>query len=188
MGALCAPSSPSACSARYGLRTRWLDVVDNIWVALWFACHTQVTVGRHAFYLKRSPAQENDGRAYVAVLKTGQLEDTGTPGYWVGASTRLIDLRYAVPSVYLRPHAQHGLLLEPRRMPAGTTGSMMCMVAAHLEIRLSDALAWLGEGAMLSPHVLFPPAARDEGYRRLLDSSLHPPPSLGRVTVVGPGA
>lgn len=23
----------------YGMRTRWVDAVDNIWVALWFACH-----------------------------------------------------------------------------------------------------------------------------------------------------
>jgi hypothetical protein len=28
----------------YGIRTRWLDVVDNLWVALWFACHHFVTV------------------------------------------------------------------------------------------------------------------------------------------------
>ncbi|GAA0468199.1 hypothetical protein Ade02nite_79030 [Paractinoplanes deccanensis] len=23
----------------YGIRTRWLDLVGNIWSALWFACH-----------------------------------------------------------------------------------------------------------------------------------------------------
>ena len=23
----------------YGFRTRWLDIVDNIWIALWFACY-----------------------------------------------------------------------------------------------------------------------------------------------------
>ncbi|WP_420914265.1 FRG domain-containing protein [Comamonas aquatica] len=23
----------------YGLNTTWIDIVDNIWVALWFACH-----------------------------------------------------------------------------------------------------------------------------------------------------
>ena len=24
---------------QYGMRTRWIDAVDNVWIALWFACH-----------------------------------------------------------------------------------------------------------------------------------------------------
>ena len=28
-----------------------LDVVDNVWVALWFACHTAHSYGKHDEYL-----------------------------------------------------------------------------------------------------------------------------------------
>lgn len=31
----------------YGLKTRWIDLVDNIWNALWFACHTARSVGKN---------------------------------------------------------------------------------------------------------------------------------------------
>lgn len=172
----------------YGLRTRWLDVVDNVWIALWFACHVQQSDGRHAFHLRRSVAQEGlDSFAYVAILRTGEVGRTHIPGYLVGAETRLVDLRYAVPSVYLRPHAQHGLLLAPSQLGAGSTGSLISQTLAYLRVRLVDALDWLGEGAMTSPHVLFPPASRDEGFRRLLDSSRRPPAHLGHVTLYGPG-
>lgn len=172
----------------YGTRTRWLDVVDNVWIALWFACHTQTSTGRHAFHLRRSPAQESDeAMAYIAVMEAGPVQPTGIPGYWIGSSVRVIDLRYAVPSVYLRPHAQHGLLVAPAKLWSRESSSMLPSVVAYLEIRLVDALDWLGHGAMTSPHTLFPPAARDEGYRRLLDSSAAAPDVLGPITVYGPG-
>ena len=174
----------------YGIRTRWLDVVDNIWVALWFACHRQVSVGRHASHIRRSAAQEGDAaNVYIAVLKTGPLEPArNLPGYWVGPETRVVDLRHSVPSVYLRPHAQHGLLVAPASLRNSDGGELTGQVIAYLEIRLIDALEWLGHGAMTSPFVLFPPATRDEGYRRLIEHAPKPPALLGQVTIYGPSA
>jgi hypothetical protein len=167
----------------YGVKTRWLDVVDNIWIALWFACHRQVSKPPHAFHLRRSPAAEGDGSmAYIAVLETGELSTAPVSGYLLGSQARLIDLRYAVPSVYLRPHAQHGLLIAPAKL-GSADGSLP--VLAYVEIQLSDALLWLGSGAMTSSYVLFPPAARDEGFRRLLKAP-GPPIELGFVTLYGP--
>lgn len=170
----------------YGLNTRWLDVVDNVWVALWFACHAQMSTGRHAYHLRRSPSGNGD-KAYVVVLRSGPLKAMRIPGYWAGLESRVLDLRLAAPSIYLRPHAQHGVLMAPPSFSPQQTGSLLPLVAAYLEIDLNDALNWLGDGAMLSPHVLFPPAARDEGYRRLLDYAPPPPPVLGHVTLYGPG-
>lgn len=170
----------------YGLATRWLDVVDNVWVALWFACHEQVTRGRFAYHQRRSPDQESAGFAYIAVIRTGELSATTIPGYFVGSETRLVDLRYAVPSVYLRPHAQHGLLVAPAKLPDADQVTLTPQVVAYLEVHLGDALAWLGSGMMASSFVFFPPAVRDEGYRRLLD--LAPPPRrLGNITEYGAG-
>ncbi|MDM7829877.1 FRG domain-containing protein [Cellulomonas edaphi] len=177
----------------YGLRTRWLDVVDNLWVALWFACHRQVTVGGQAHFLRRSVAQEGgDAMAYVVVMDTGPLRPAGIPGYQIGNDCRVIDLRYSVPSVYLRPHAQHGLLMAPRalhnpEMSNGPENSLNDRVAAHLRIRLGDALEWLGTGGMTSTYTLFPPATKDIGFKRLLESPIQPAPSLGAITFYGPG-
>jgi hypothetical protein len=42
----------------YGLATTWIDLVDNIWVALWFACHKAHISGKRSQYLhfeKRLP-------------------------------------------------------------------------------------------------------------------------------------
>jgi FRG domain len=170
----------------YGLRTRWLDVVDNIWVALWFACHHQVTKGEFAHHRRRSPDLEGpDAKAYITVIDTGPLIGTGTPGYSIGKSTRLVDLRYAVPSVYLRPHAQHGLLIAPAKLEHGFN-NLDSRVTAELEISLRDALDWLGAGVMTSTFVLFPPATQDEGYRRLM-KAVSPPFTLGDILIYGPG-
>ncbi|MBS3179357.1 MULTISPECIES: FRG domain-containing protein [unclassified Pseudoclavibacter] len=175
----------------YGLRTRWIDVVDNIWVALWFACHRQITVGRYAHHSRRSVSQEPaSAKAYVFVMSTGTLEKTHIPGYSLSSTTRFVDLRYCVPSLYLRPHAQHGALIAPLKLdlsaPRGSIGSLSSSVEGVLEVDLNDALSWLGQGVMTSAAALFPPATYDEGYRLLLDNSPMPGPALGHLTAFGP--
>lgn len=171
----------------YGVKTRWLDVVDNIWVALWFACFKQVTVGRYAHHVRRSPTSEGLGaRAYIVIFQTEQLIDTGVPGYRVGPRTRMVDLRYNVPSVYLRPHAQHGSLIARARTGGDPLGGLDDSVAGVIEVDLADALTWLGDGSMSSAGTLFPSASFDEGYRRLLDYAPAPDSRLGNLTVYGP--
>ncbi len=170
----------------YGLKTRWLDAVDNVWVALWFATHEQVTAGRFGYHQRLSESSPG-ATTYIAVIRTGELSPTGIAGYQVGTETRLIDLRYAVPSIFLRPHAQHGLLVAPAHLDTGYDGSLKGNVLAYLEISLSNALAWLGAGQMTSAYTLFPPAVRDRGYRRLISSDVRPPDGLGDVILYGPG-
>jgi hypothetical protein len=173
----------------YGLRTRWIDVVDNVWVALWFGCHRQVSRGRYAYHLKRSVPQEGaDAKVYIAAVDTGPLVSTSIPGYRISDSLRVADLRYSVPSYYLRPHAQHGLLVAPRSVtPAPQSYSMAASFGYYIEIGLGDALDWLGSGVMTSAHSLFPSAVHDEGYRRLTEYAPQPPDALGAFTIYGPG-
>jgi len=56
----------------------------------------------------------------------------------------------AVPSFYLRPHAQHGLLIKPQSNDSE-------MQLAALQIPLPRALEWLGSSVLLSPFGLYPP-------------------------------
>jgi len=212
----------------YGIRTRWLDLVDNIWIALWFACHEQKTeyeatgaLGRYArayaYHLRRSPFKGpqakpvsgstqdpsaetgdrsdaasqpeslDDAYAYVYMFSTGRLSPTAVPGYEISEDHRLVDLRYATPSVYLRPHAQHGLLIANRAMPGRNeehspeTLSLNSALSGVIRIKLGDALDWLGEGVLTDVFNLFPPAYSDLGYRKLL-AARDSPTSIGAIT------
>jgi hypothetical protein len=68
----------------YGLSTTWIDLVDNIWVALWFACHKAHVTGKQFQYLhfeKRLPDDDNEF-AYILLIATDAAQ-AGVP-----ASTR----------------------------------------------------------------------------------------------------
>lgn len=84
----------------YGIHTRWLDLIDNVWIGLWFACHRAVTIGAKSEYLhfeKRSIASDSNPYAYVLLIQTGPVSpDPMKPGLSVSKSARLIDLRVAI--------------------------------------------------------------------------------------------
>ncbi|MCW5950828.1 MAG: FRG domain-containing protein [Propionibacteriaceae bacterium] len=174
----------------YGYSTRWVDVVDNVWIALWFGCHNQITSGRHAYHTLRSVTDEGlDANCYVTVLNAGPLTPGAIPGHSTNGHYHVVDLRYAVPSAYLRPHAQHGLLIRSSASPSAPSYQRVSeCTAATLRIRLVDAITWLGHGSLTTGHALFPPATRDDGYRRLLDAGLSRDPRVGEVLFYGPHA
>ena len=96
----------------YGIRTRWLDLVDNVWVALWFGCYEAKATGNYNQYLHY--IRRREGYAYIVLINVGTEEpDSTKPGITRSGTAEIIDLRRAAPSLYLRPHAQHGLLFRP---------------------------------------------------------------------------
>lgn len=167
----------------YGIRTRWLDLVDNLWVALWFACHTFVRSKEHIHVVRRNVADGGGDFVYVITVTTPGIAAERRPGFYrYDDGVAVIDLRKAVPSFYLRPHAQHGLLIKP---PNGTGGTQL----AALQIPLPRALEWLGSSVLLSPFGLYPPASVDVGYHNFLDAvkTIDVPRPLGCIDVIGPG-
>ena len=171
---------------QYGMRTRWIDAVDNIWIALWFACH-------HAWcwkdgdmeylhYSIRSPRLEGDGPHYAYIYVLGfnrgfsSLEKKKrrkfVPGMVWGDEAEMLDLRYAIPSLFLRPHAQHGVLLRSFRCQEDGgiryNADMSDLVQGVIRFDLLDGLEWLGYGASLDVSSVFPPPAFDSGYGDLL--------------------
>lgn len=165
----------------YGVHTTWLDVVDNIWVALWFACHTARGIHRDSEYIhfeRRRPTPGSpDSYAYVLLLESAFFSShTTSPGLYDDVSSQTIDLRVSAPSQFVRPHSQHGLLV--RRM--SNKGLPMCdhspLLVGIIRVDLEAALEWLGAALTLSIHALFPPAFYDYGYRELLE---HVTPARG---------
>ncbi len=173
----------------YGIRTKWLDLVDNVWIALWFACYRAVVVGDKGQYLhfeRRSERIDQNPYAYVLLVQAGALTHVPRkPGLYESDAAQLIDLRVAAPSLYLRPHAQHAVLLRRRVINTVADTDLTPMVVGTIRVHLADAFRWLGDGALLSPHSLFPPPTYDEGYRRLLSLTHLGSEEAGTIAHIG---
>lgn len=183
------PYVHEALLQHYGLKTTWIDLVDNIWVALWFACHHARSIGRSGEYLhfeRRVPRTDSTGKVYVLLVATDAVGfDQYRPGFYAGKNTELIDLRIAAPSVFVRPHAQHGLLMRQKGHDAQRPLEYSRQIRGILEIDLTDALEWLGNSTALSTHSLFPPPFYDNGYKNLLGIEFKGSRNVGCVSHIG---
>jgi hypothetical protein len=181
--------SHEAILQHYGLKTSWLDLVDNIWVALWFACHRAHSTGPAGEYLhfeRRTNHKEPDGFVYILLVAADQGPNSRkSPGRYLGPDTELIDLRAAAPSIFLRPHAQHGLVFRARGDRTMRPLDYKSQVRGTIRIALADALSWLGDGRMLGVHALFPPPYYDRGYSILLRAGFPASKQLGAIAHVG---
>lgn len=160
----------------YGVSTTWIDLVDNVWVALWFACHQARIAGKRHEFLHFEARQPDGKDDYAYVLLVGAdltKRDRTKPGYFNGPNTELVDLRVAAPSVFLRPHAQHGLLFRKKGVPGGNRAADYAdQIRGVIRVDLSRAVDWLGQGRMTDVHSLFPPPYYDCGYQILLDAGV----------------
>jgi hypothetical protein len=160
----------------YGIATRWIDLVDNVWVALWFGLHDYRSV-YHRHQSNQSNAYIRDyvhvakrevGYLYLLLVHSDATQNS-QPGYNLGKETKVVDLRTACPSIFLRPHAQHGLLMFCRGANL-TDHDFYKRTVGIIKIAVPDALAWIGEGNLLTHANMYPSPVFDTGYHYLLDS------------------
>lgn len=172
----------------YGFRTTWLDLVDNIWIALWFSCNAALGTGPHNEYVHfetRKPIHFKDF-VYILLVGTGFAADQKpTPGLVLGETTELVDLRIGAPSIFLRPHSQHGVLFRVRGGKDSRPADYSTQVRGIIRAELRDALEWIGHGTLLNVHSVFPPPTYDRGYGHLLDSSLGHDDVVGGISHIG---
>lgn len=187
------PDCREALLQHYGIRTTWLDVVDNIWVALWFACHISKTThwpNEYMHFEKRIPDPHNKGGkqyAYVLLIASAYFDIAqSNPGYYKGDRSETIDLRVAAPSQFVRPHAQHGILVRRLSNKGAPVGDCAPMHVGTIRVELNIALDWLGSASTLTTHSLFPPAYYDFGYRELLEFVMPDNRNLGSIHRVQP--
>ena len=154
----------------YGIKTHWIDVVDNTWIALWFATHQSKSIiadNREYIHLF-----ENTESPYAFLLLIGSdalKEDPIHPGLYTGPTTVQVDLRKAVPSYFLRPHAQHAIMLRKNSQDHNTFRDYTDQIIGIAKIAVSDVLQWIGQTGLLSVQSLFPPPYYDTGYTNLLN-------------------
>lgn len=168
----------------YGIRTRWLDLVDNVWTALWFACQESLATGPLGQYLHFTPSQSKT--AYVVLLQGGaETTDANEAGLLTSNKTLIIDLRRAAPSTYLRPHAQHALLMRRTAYPDAQSMDLSEFIVGIIRVEPAKAREWLGYGQLSTTRHAFPPPYYDEGYRRLLDNAPQGSSTVGSIHHIG---
>ena len=142
----------------YGFRTPWLDVVDNLYTAIWFALHSRRTDANNRPYYTSSPKRY--GWIYLVA--------TRRPGV---VQLFCIDLRKHHSSMNVRLHAQHGFAVASQEdmNPAISEDYGPNVIA---RIRIPNSSQFTLRGALARTAFLFPGPDIDESLQLLLDSSL----------------
>ena len=148
----------------YGIKTPFIDLVDNVWVALWFALHKAEckTINSHEYIYYHENEEEY---SYILLVASDATILSDKSGVYVGSNIHLIDLRKALPSYFLRPHAQHAYMLrKTESFPADYSDLIIGIAKIPTEL----GLKWLGSNDFLTVSSLFPAAYFDSGYAVLL--------------------
>jgi len=105
---------------------------------------------------------------YVLLIAMPNVEENVIPGIKESETLIEVDLRKALPSTYVRPHAQHALVVGKREGKMAKDYDMASQAVGILRVRLDYASQWLGSGSLLTQDNLFPSPAVDQGYDNLL--------------------
>lgn len=177
----------------YGMKTTMIDLVDNLWIALWFGLYTAKTeiVGgidggtEHVYYVPRESVKleqteagelaERKQYAYIYLMATDAVteclkygrrkSDNKYSGIYEGEETRAVDLRKAFQPRFLRPHAQHGIMIQKLNQEKAMDYSDLIVGIAEIPVELGQK--WMGNSSLLNVSSLFPSAVYDSGYRDL---------------------
>ena len=166
----------------YGIPTGFVDIVDNHWIALWMGLYKNIRIKKikeYQHYVKReiplvdiangSPCVEDELFQYIILIAVPTFEMDNQDGVGISDDIIEVDLRKAISSVFLRPHAQHGLVVKKINHEATLEGfDLATEVIGILKIRIDKVALWLGNGELLSQDNLFPAPAFDTGYDILL--------------------
>ena len=148
----------------YGIKTPYIDLVDNVWVALWFALYqaNSTVVNSHEYIYYH---ESKEKYAYIVLMASDAREITNQKGVYKGEETTLVDLRNATPSYFLRPHAQHAFMLRKNEAYPEDYSDLIVGIA---RIPTSIGFKWLGTNDFLTVNSLFPAIYFDSGYEVLM--------------------
>jgi hypothetical protein len=176
------PKSFEPILQQYGLSTPWIDLVDNIWSALWFSTHRANISGNGKYIYFES---NNDKNCYIYMIQPGAYKKKIINGIHATKNGMLVaDLRVAAPSNYLRPHSQHGILAMRQDLRNGTGPDYKDCVALVMEIKTQNAAKWLGTSPLAQGKFMFPHPQYDPGYQLFLDRQISPPTVMGNICFV----
>lgn len=143
VGRFKAPNT-AALLQHYGFRTTWLDVLDNLFVAYWFASHK------------------------ISVKPGGLIEirKSKAPSGWLfliqpPAAASVVDLRIEHHPLSARPHVQHGVSITGQ---LGSFADYREWIVATIRTPVVGSTG----GALFTGSALFPSATADHTLKLLL--------------------
>lgn len=151
--------------------TRWLDVVDNLQIALWMATRDYIRAADSSsppVSLVGELEAENEPQSdvYVYLFGFSNLRDVFPGLRATPRNSFLLDLREALPARFLRPHAQHSALIKHDPSLTGDRGEDKSLLYAILKVPYDVALSCCG-GALLTVSAIFPSVDDDRGFAQL---------------------
>ena len=118
--------------------------------------------------IKKAKDKPQEQFCYISLLSVPLSGEIVRSGHYSTDKAEVVDLRYCIPSFYLRPHAQHGLVMRMKTKTGATSIDFQESVEAVIRIDLSNALNWIKQDLLLSTRNLFPPPHIDTGLSLLL--------------------
>jgi hypothetical protein len=141
----------------YGLRTPWIDLVDNIYTAVWFATHSHD--GDDPIRSSYHPSQEPYGWIYlVATVQVG------------AAGLVCVDLRREQSSMNVRLQVQHGLSIASQHDHADKAAMRDYGHFVVARVRIPNDRRFRLQGALATTQFYFPPQRLDESFDLLVRS------------------
>ena len=139
----------------YGIKTPWLDVVRNLYSAIWFAKHELHGTGLEGVV---NPTPKD---YFWLSFYRRYLPATGT-------IRRVQDISAHHSSTHLRPHVQHGGSLAMQRDDAQEPDVSQDFNRFRIaQIRIPNTTEWDLSGYMASTAFMFPSATSDGSLRAL---------------------
>ena len=116
---------------------------------------------------ERNKTEKESYYQYIILIAA----DNGKEAFGVisGNDMVTVDLRIALPSTFLRPHAQHGIALKRSLHEPTCDFDISRNVVGILKIRNDLADSFLGNGELVKFSNLFPSQFHDHAYRILLE-------------------
>lgn len=155
----------------YGYPTRLLDVVDNVWSALWFASHQKksqacnTSMNVQGFF--ESDSYESNRNSYSYIYLLGIPKSESKRGVEHSDQHCLIDIRTACPSTILRPHMQHAMAVGFYGKNKQFKESYAEQLIAIIRIETKKCLAWIENNPTICADAFFPKPEKDEMYRMI---------------------
>ena len=142
----------------YGIRTPWLDLVRNLYTAIWFANHEFETRGSCRVAV---PSKQRYG--WISLYMKREGENSPIVGdLWSEQSSR-----------HLRPHVQQGMSLAMQNDNAQSPQSKQDFKKYQVaEVRFPNSKQWRLHGHMFSTRFLFPSPEHDDSLRQLSRASV----------------
>lgn len=153
----------------YGIRTPWIDLVDNLFIAIWFA--TMERSELEPYFYERS--KQDYGFIYFIQVETPS--NSANQEIVEGRLTRWCDLRRTTNSLSLRPHNQGGIFFSKKGIDE-TNFDISEFIKAIVKIPIKEIKEWkkflTNLEYLYSMDFMFPNTINDNTYKSLGSSKI----------------